>query len=135
LPIPFEFIVNGPPVSLQTRRRANLRAWKATVRQEAERYWPVGSPPTTDIIRITITYYYEGAALDVDNMIKPIQDALIGLVYDDDRQVTDAVGRKRDLDGSFRIKGMSPLLAEGFCRGHEFLHIRIESAPDHRELT
>lgn len=135
MPIPFEFIVNGPPVSLQTRRRANLRAWKATVRQEAERYWPVGSPPTTDIIRITITYYYEGAALDVDNMIKPIQDALIGLVYDDDRQVTDAVGRKRDLDGSFRIKGMSPLLAEGFCRGHEFLHIRIESAPDHRELT
>ncbi len=132
--IPFEFIVNGPPISLQTKRRSRLQAWKATVRQEAERYWTIGSPPTAELVTIAITYYFEGASLDVDNMIKPIQDALNGLVYADDKQVSDAVGRKRDLDGSFRIKGMSPVLAEGFCRGNEFLHIRVEEAPDHREL-
>ena len=36
--IRFEFIVDGPPVSQQTRRRERLRAWEATVRQEAEKY-------------------------------------------------------------------------------------------------
>lgn len=133
--IPFEFIVNGPPVSLQTKRRASLQRWKATVRQEAERYWPVGDTPTRDMVRIIVTYYYVGESLDVDNMIKPIQDALRGLVYDDDHIVTDCLGRKRDLDGSFRIKGMSTVLAEGFCRGREFLHVRVEEAPDHRELN
>jgi crossover junction endodeoxyribonuclease RusA len=76
-----------------------------------------------------------GAPLDVDNMIKPIQDSLVGLVYADDGQVTDAVGKKRKLDGSFRVKGMSTVLAEGFCRGVEFLHICVDNAPDHQELN
>jgi Holliday junction resolvase RusA-like endonuclease len=33
-------------------------------------------------------YIYEGTAADVDNIIKPIQDALKGLAYEDDEQVT-----------------------------------------------
>ena len=86
-------------------------------------------------MRVTVTYYYDGPALDVDNMIKPIQDALVGLVYINDDQVTDAIGRKRDLNSSFRVRGMSSSLAEGFCRNNEFLHVRIEDAPDHTELT
>ncbi len=32
----FEFIINGPPVSQQTRRRQRLKDWKETVKQEAE---------------------------------------------------------------------------------------------------
>jgi hypothetical protein len=32
------------------------------------------------------------------------------------------------------VRGMSPVLAEGFVQGDEFLHIRIEEAPDHTEL-
>jgi hypothetical protein len=35
----FEFIVDGPPVSQQTRRRSRLREWKLEVRREAEKYW------------------------------------------------------------------------------------------------
>ncbi|MCY7322951.1 MAG: RusA family crossover junction endodeoxyribonuclease [Phormidesmis sp. CAN_BIN36] len=30
-------------------------------------------------------------ALDVDNIVKPIQDAIIGLAYVDDDQVTDVL--------------------------------------------
>ncbi len=67
-------------------------------------------------------------------MIKPIQDALNDLVYVDDRLITDTQIRKTDLNGSFRVRGMSAVLAEGFCRGNEFLYIRIEEAPNHQEL-
>lgn len=34
----------------------------------------------------------------------------------------------------FRVRWMSPLIAMGFCRGNEFLYIRIELAPSHEEL-
>jgi hypothetical protein len=72
--------------------------------------------------------------MDNDNMVKPIQDALIGLVYVDDNQITDTRVRKTDLNGAFRVRGMSAVLAEGFCKGTEFLHIKIEEAPDHAEI-
>lgn len=72
--------------------------------------------------------------MDNDNMVKPIQDALNGLAYADDRQVTDMRVRKTRLDGIFRVRGMSIIMAEGFVRGTEFLYVRIEEAPDHTEL-
>ena len=64
-----------------------------------------------------------------------MQDALNGMVYVDDRQITDTVVRKTDLNGSFRMRGMSPVLAEGFCRGTAFLYVRIERAPSHEEVS
>lgn len=67
-------------------------------------------------------------------MVKPIQDALNGLVYEDDRQITDIIVRKTDLNGRFRVRGMPLVLAEGFSRGREFLYVRVELAPDHEEL-
>jgi crossover junction endodeoxyribonuclease RusA len=38
------------------------------------------------------------------------------------------------MHGSFRVRGMSSVLAEGFCRGKEFLYICVDIAPDHEEL-
>lgn len=134
--LPFEFIVDGPPVSHQTRNPERLRAWRTKVRNAAMQYWPTGLSPLTSWLKLTVTYYHDGVAvrIDNDNMVKPIQDALIGLVYVDDRQITDTQIRKTDINGSFRVRGMSPVLAKGFCQGYEFLYIRIEMAPDHEEL-
>jgi crossover junction endodeoxyribonuclease RusA len=134
--LPFEFIVDGPPVSHQTRHAARLHAWQQTVRLAAAQRWPTMTPPVRVRLRFTVTYYHDGVSvrIDNDNLVKPIQDALNGLVYADDQQITDTVVRKTDLNGSFRVRGMSPILAEGFCRGTEFLYIRVEVAPDHEEL-
>jgi hypothetical protein len=94
------------------------------------------TPPVRVSLRFSVTYYHDGVSvrIDNDNLVKPIQDALNGLVYADDRQITDTYVRKTDLNGSFRVRGMSPVLAEGFCRGTEFLYLRVELAPDHEEL-
>ncbi len=133
--IPFEFSVDGPPVSLQTRRRARLDAWKAKVRREAEAAWNTGDPPTEEEVCVRITYFYENEAPDVDNIIKPIQDALVGLVYVDDAQVADTSSRKSNIDGAFKIKGVSPDVAVKLAAGNEFLRIRILPAPDHGDLA
>jgi Holliday junction resolvase RusA-like endonuclease len=134
--IPFEFTVAGPPLSQQAKDRTRLQSWKNTVRAEAARRWPRGQPAYTGPLFITVVYYHEGVTIrmDNDNMVKPIQDALNGLVYLDDRQNTDTRVRKTPLDGSFRVRGMSAVLAEGFVRGVEFLHVKVEEAPDHAEL-
>lgn len=131
----FEFIVDGPPVSQQTRRRERLREWKRTVRHEAEKYWLSDQQASTEEIMLQVTYFYDSIAMDVDNIVKPIQDAIIGLAYIDDNQVTDVLVRKRNLSGNFRIKNMTSILAEGFSRGNEFLHIIVINAPDQEILN
>ena len=121
--------MDGPPVSQQTRRRERLRAWKIVVRQEAEKCWPSGQKAATGLIMLQITYFYDSVAIDVDNIVKPIQDAIIGLAYIDDDQVTDVLVRKRNLSGNFKVENMTSTLAEGFSRGNEFLHIVVIEAP------
>ncbi|CAD5943060.1 hypothetical protein PCC9214_02053 [Planktothrix tepida] len=130
----FEFIVDGPPVSQQARRRERLREWKATVRQEAEKYWSSDQQTATGFVMLQITYFYDSVAIDVDNIVKPIQDSIIGLAYVDDGQVTDIIVRKRNLSGNFKIENMTSILAEGFARGNQFLHIVVLDAPDQEVL-
>ena len=130
----FEFCIEGPPISGQAKSGSSRRRWKEKVKGAAQAQWPAGQLPYDQSLKVTIVYYYEGEALDVDNMAKPILDALNGLVYGDDAQVTDCNTNKRDISGAFRVRGMSPVLAEGFCWDKEFLHIKVENAPNHEEV-
>ena len=74
-------------------------------------------------------------SMDIDNLPKPILDALKGLVYLDDEQVTDIVCHKRDLNRALRVANPSSVLAEGFSRGNQFLYIVIEEAPDQEVIS
>ena len=132
--LPFEFMIPETPVSVQARDRKRLGAWKDRVRGAASAEWPQGRPPVTCLVRARITYYYDQVAIDSDNILKPVLDALCGVVYQDDAQVTDVSSSVRNINGSFRVRGMSRSLAEGFVTGHDFLHIRIEEAPDQGDL-
>jgi Holliday junction resolvase RusA-like endonuclease len=132
--LPLEFTVPGPPVSHQSRNKVRLEAWRSTVRSAAAERW--GGQPALDLpLRIVVTYYHEGEAvrIDNDNMVKPIQDALIGLVYADDRQLTDTIVRKTSIDGPFRVRGYSLVLLEALARGDAFLHVVIDHAPSHEQ--
>ena len=49
-------------------------------------------------LAVRITYFFWGAIdLDVDNIAKPILDALKSIVYNDDRQVEELLLVHRDL--------------------------------------
>ncbi len=64
-----------------------------------------------------------------DNLPKPILDALKGLVYSDDAQVSDLLCRKRDLNGDLRIQNPSSVLLETLGHSERFLHIAVDNAP------
>jgi len=131
----FDFFVEGPPLSQQTRNPARLRDWKGYVRSQAENSWS-GREIEEAALKITVVYYHErqSVLIDHDNMIKPIQDALAGLVYKNDRQITDAQTRKTNIDGRFRLRHLSRVYARAFAGGRPFVYIRIEKAPNHEEL-
>jgi crossover junction endodeoxyribonuclease RusA len=128
--LPFEFVIDGPPVSQQARRRERVRQWRDTVRRSAEQHWPTEELPVTGPIMLTIMYFYDGVAMDLDNLPKPILDALKGLVYLDDDRITDIVCRKRNRNSDLRLENPSSLLSEGFRRGNEFLYVVVGEAPD-----
>ena len=128
--LPFEFFVLGRPASQQTRRRGLVREWRAQVRGEAERSWNNEDAPQGGALTVTLTYFYDKMPMDVDNIPKPVLDALIGLVYDDDSQVTDILCRKRQLRPDLSIPKRSPILRLALDHRSEFLHIVIEEARD-----
>ena len=133
--VPFEFFVEGPPLSHQTKNPTRLREWKEYVRSEAAKLWG-DHEPHEGTLKLTVVYYHERqfVLIDHDNMIKPIQDALAGLVFRNDRQITDAYTRKTNIDGRFRLRHLSPVYAQAFASGREFIYIRIEDAPNYEQL-
>jgi len=132
--IPFDFVVQGPPVSHQTKNKQRLQAWKQTVRQAAQTYWNAGDIPSTEELTVVVTNFYENAAPDVDNIVKPIQDALIGLVYVDDAQVTDCHTKKRNIAGAFKVKGLSRAMADGFVMNSDFIHVKVIASSNFEEI-
>ena len=85
-------------------------------------------PPLDGEVMVVITYYFKGESLDVDNMPKPILDALNGLVYADDCQITDLVCRKRDRNRDLQFENPSSVLVETLGRSEQFLHITVANA-------
>lgn len=93
-------------------------------------FWPADEPPALGPIRVMITHVFAGASSDLDNLAKPVLDALKGVAYEDDGQVTDIIMRKRDLARDLRLESPIPLLLDALARGEEFLHVMVEEARD-----
>jgi len=75
MPLPMEYVIDGAPVSRQTKRRQRLSEWKQNARIAARQDWSV-EPPFPGEVMVSITYYFADNAPDVDNVPKPIMDAL-----------------------------------------------------------
>lgn len=131
---PFEFVIPRRPVSQQAKPRGR-RNWQTFVRSEAERNWKPDQPTEASPVSVTLMYLYEEDPPDVDNIPKPIIDALKGLAFKDDAQVTDLISRRRHLRGSFAGLDRAPAaLVGGFALGTEFVYVRVGDAPPQDEL-
>ncbi len=84
---------------------------------------------------LRIIYFYNDMKVDVDNIVKPIQDALKELVYVDDDQIIDILASKRKRFRNLRIDNRSMVLSEGFARGNDFLYVSVSSASEEEVLS
>ena len=124
----FEFLIPERPVSLQTRNRINLQAWKRFVASEAAKTWS-GAVLDDGDLQLTMVYLCSNDPVDVDNIVKPIQDALIGLIYVDDSLVTDVETRRRPLTGTYDVARCPEPVLQGLASGDECVYVRVSVQP------
>jgi crossover junction endodeoxyribonuclease RusA len=102
-----------------------LQAWKERVRREAGAAWPAGVPPLAGKVRLRVTWYSETQVGDMDNIRKPIQDALQGIAYANDREVREGTDRWDDINGPFVARWWPPRFGLAFSDGRPFIHIEV----------
>ena len=119
-----DFLIPRRPVSLQTKNRTNLRNWKRYVRTQAGKNW-TRAPFRNASFSLKLFYWCGSDPVDADNIIKPIQDALVGLVYVDDVRVIDVECHRRSLYGAFDIAEFPPLLLQGLLSGDECVYVQV----------
>lgn len=130
-----EFVVFGSPVSQQSRRRQRVRDWMGLV-AAAARAEPAVEPSLRGRpARVEITYYRGGGPFDVDNMPKPVLDAIKGVILDDDGQVVDLFARKRTLRWAASRPNPPRRVARAVLSTGDFVHVIVGSYPDEEELV
>ncbi|MEK6405542.1 MAG: RusA family crossover junction endodeoxyribonuclease [Acidobacteriota bacterium] len=123
----FEFVIEGPAVSLKAKKTNARRyqKWIRTVRAAAQSEFRSRRQITSQNIIVSIANYYTLSPPDVDNIIKPLLDAMGTVVYDDDSQVRKVISEKVDLTSTDSIQNPSPLLATALEKYSEVLHIIV----------
>jgi len=123
----FEMLIPKRPVSHQANNRS-LKIWRDFVYGRARQEWKGGTPLQDVGLRFTLVYLCDDSPADVDNIIKPIQDALIGVVFADDSQVSDVDSHRRFLSDRIDITNLPPLLIENIVNGAECVYVRVSLA-------
>lgn len=129
--VPLEFIVPGVPASQQATAKGRGE-WTSTVREVASEVWD-GDQMLAEEVMVAITYFHRGdppgrSPIDVDNIPKPILDAMNQVVYTDDGQVTDLLCRKRNLNDNLTFEDLSETLSEGISEHDYFVQVLVEEA-------
>ena len=84
---------------------------------------------------VTIICFHSHGRFDVDNILKPILDAMSELIFVDDEQITDLLCRKRILNDDLEVQNPSTLLNEALDRSGPFVHVIVEDAPDQEVIS
>ncbi|MGL4550933.1 MAG: hypothetical protein ACRC33_07075 [Gemmataceae bacterium] len=128
-----EFTVEGPPVSCQSKNKVALGAWKARVRAAASAAW--AEAPLRGALKCTIMNFQTDhePVIGERNLVRPIRDAMLGVVYGDALQIRHAVHTQTTPGGKDgpQARWMSGRLLPS---GTPFVFVRVEDAPAKVEL-
>lgn len=135
---PIEFLVAATPISLQGSSRSR-ELWRATVREAAqERVRESVELSFLDRRPIAVTVYYFPAAPmdgDLDNIVKPILDALINVTYMNDRDVERVVVQKFEPQVGWGFADPSDRLTRALDTAPPVVYIRVDDDLSWRRLA
>jgi crossover junction endodeoxyribonuclease RusA len=141
---PLEFYVSGTPISLQGSN-ASLERWRSTVKEAAKKR----IEETTELPWLPpdplslIIYYFPTSMMvgDIDNIIKPIMDALKGVAYTDDHSVEKVSAQKFEpelnrefLAPSNQLTSALDLATSGEA-GQPVVYVKVSNALDWRRIA
>lgn len=132
---PLDFVVQGFPRTSQTKSSKSRQVWREAIRVAAAAAQPSGADLLQGELSAQIVYFYtDSTSLDVDNIIKPILDALTGLVFEDDSTIFQVTCRKTLQADGLIVRDAPSSLIRGLEAGRDFVYVRIGAGPDHTEL-
>lgn len=100
------------------------------MRVEAQKVWTDRSVIKNGDLQLTLVYLCDDFPADTDNIIKPIQDALVSLVFEDDSLVSDVESHRRFLSDPIDTINLPSLLQRAVITGKECVYVKIsESQP------
>lgn len=124
---PMEFLVKGTPVSLQASSRSGAKDdWKDRVRQASLTEAGRGKWATTERLAATLFYFpaYEMPG-DLDNIVKPILDALMPQIYLDDSQIDRLVVQRFKPENIFPFSSPSDKLLKAMQTAKPVLYVKL----------
>lgn len=131
---PVEFLVRGTPLSLQAKRKEALSQWKERVKSASrEGATNLIDPCFADeSSRLSVTLYYfpdDRMPGDVDNIVKPILDAMCQHIYVDDAQVERVVVQKFEPGNVFPFSSPSEIFSKVISGEFEapVLYVRVSN--------
>jgi crossover junction endodeoxyribonuclease RusA len=132
---PLEFVVEGTAVSLQAKRRESIDRWKSRIVEASRSMLPEGHFATEAPIAITLFYFADTEMQgDLDNIVRPILNALSRHTYMDDRQVERILVQKFKPEAVFEFGSPTTVLQDALNRPKPALYIRLSDDP-FEELT
>lgn len=127
---PIEFLVVGTPVSMQAKRPESREEWKRRVKAASETALP--KPHFVSDKRMSVTLFYlpeEPMEGDIDNIVKPILDALGRHIYFDDAQVERLLVQKFEPRNVFDFSAPTAILARALDAPKPVLYVRVSDDP------
>jgi hypothetical protein len=88
------------PKSLQAD---GVQKYKEAIKKAASTKFPVGATDREWLYVRIIFFTWKKRGPDIDNIIKPIVDALKGVVYRDDKQISQCVSTRIDLVQPYNV--------------------------------
>ena len=124
--LPFEVLIAGTPLSLQASAQSRQN-WKervaAATRERLEGWeWLVQARLTVEIIHFADA----PAAADIDNIVKPILDALTGVLFQDDAQIDDLRVRRFTPGGLIAISNPTMMQLDAINSEPPCVYIRVD---------
>jgi crossover junction endodeoxyribonuclease RusA len=127
---PIQFIVQGTAVSSQAKGRRSIEPWKERIRTASSEKLPEGHFAAEQPISVTIYCFPNGTMEgDIDNIIKPILDAMKSQVYIDDKQVERVVAQKFDEGRLFRFDNPSSELNAAITGQKPLIYVKVSDRP------
>jgi len=117
MPLIVDFLLPRRPVSQQAKHASSRDAWRDYVFGRAMTAWPA-KPLINHRLKFTMVYLSNDPKPgDINNFVKPVQDALCALIYADDSMIFDVSAHMRLLSEQNSVTGLPHTLAKAIIDG------------------
>lgn len=120
----YRFVIPGKAESFRTSAAARYKAKVAMLAREV-----FSQPLTNKKVEIRINYFHlRNRRMDMDNVSKCILDALNGIAYEDDRQVSSQRSSSHHLKRFIRLSDEPVDIIKPLKEMNEYTFVRIREA-------